>query len=333
MDNDMNKERENRKWSIRQGKLLTVAIIAAMTLCIGCSGEQAADDSGSESAAETAAQPGDAAQQETDIAGTEAMEILQPEDAEAETAEPEPELEGIDAVVAYARTLDCSGDNCFIYYDSTTKQGSVLEDGQEITPKVGDYILAIGSTFKGLDFTPGLEYILDYYSEEHFVISPINEEFVNADVITAGIVNADESHTKYEFTVAGNGNQYDQGNEGIALTYGGFLRTTDRAKACVVVTDMNDIVRGIILEDGDSYTLAEDEILYLYLPKQATSFSTTTEDAEIFDNGTYDDGLTYILLYVSLGTNMEIPISIEYADGTTEELTIYITRQFAYNFS
>lgn len=229
------------------------------------------------------------------------------------------ELTGIEAVVAYARTLDCLGDNCLIYYDSTTKQGTVLKDGQEISPKVGDYILTIGSTFKGTYFIPGLEYNLDYYLEEYFIICPINEEFVNSDVITAGILDIDENRTIYHFTVAGENNG---GNEGTTpIHYGEFLETTDRAEVCIVVTDMDCMLKDIILEDGDSYTLAEDELLYLYLPKGATSFSTTSEDAEIFDNGS-----GYIFLYVSFGTNMKIPISIEYADGTTEELTIYITR-------
>ncbi len=324
-------KKENRKRINKcVGRILIAAVVAVMILCMGCSSTEETTESGhteETAGSDHTGASADTAETNTTSAEetTSQNEVTEPVDPKPEPAEPE--LEGIEAVVAYARTLECSEDNCLIYYDSTTKQGTVLEDGQEISPKVGDYILAIGLTFKGLYCSPGSTpeyYNFDHYSEDHCMIFSINEEFVNADDPIAGILNDDGSYTRYEFTVANQANE--ENKETIPTTYSDFLRTTDRTEACVVVIDMDYILKNIILEDGDSYTLAEDEILYLYLPKEATSFSTTTENAEIFDNGTYDDGLTYIFLYVSSGTNMEIPISIEYADGTTEELTIYITR-------
>ncbi len=321
-------KKENRKRiNKRVGRILIAAVVAVMILCMGCSSTEETTESGHTEETVGSDHTGasaDTAETNTTSAEetTSQNEVTEPVDPKPEPEPAEPELEGIEAVVAYARTLKCSEDNCLIYYDSTTKQGTVLEDGQEISPKVGDYILAIGLTFKGLYCSPGSTpeyYNFDHYSEDHCMIFSINEEFVNADDPIAGILNDDGSYTRYEFTVANQANE--ENKETIPTTYSDFLRTTDRTEACVVVTDESLILKDVILEDGDSYTLQEHEWLHLYLPKEAISFSITTEDAVIDD---YGDG--YIGIEVFSGTNIEIPILIEYIDGTTEELTIYITR-------
>lgn len=220
-------------------------------------------------------------------------------------------LTGIEAVVAYAKSMD-DAENYVAYWDSTSNQASILENGQQFSPKVGDYIIIGGSTIKGFHTMPNLECDIDNTERNHFII-PITEEYANSDHLGVGFWDNDDNYTEYEFTLAKADN-----NENTSTHYYEFLESTDRTEACVVVTDEDFMIKDVFLEDGDSYTLAENEFLTLYLPKEATSSSTTSKDAEIYDYGA---------LYVSHGTNMKIPISIEYADGTTEELTIYVTRE------
>lgn len=281
-----------------------IAIMIVFITCTACGKKQ--EQQSEEEDAVTVEIP--ASPTEEVVADPESVETSEPEVIE------EPELEGIEAVVAYAKELDNS-ENYVAYWDLTANQATILENGQQFSPKVGDYIIIGGSTIKGYHTMPNLECDIDNTERNHFII-PITEEFANSDHLGLGFWDNDENYTDYEFALAGKDN-----GESTPTRYSEFLETTDRTDACIVVTDKEYILKDIILEDGDSYTLAEDEWLNLYLPKKATSISTTTENAKIDDYGS-----GYISIYVYPGTNTKVPISIEYTDGTTEELTIYITR-------
>ncbi len=63
-DKSMKKERENRKWSMqRGGRMLIAAVVAAMLLCPGCSGEEQMSDDSSPESAETTVQTEEAVQE------------------------------------------------------------------------------------------------------------------------------------------------------------------------------------------------------------------------------------------------------------------------------
>lgn len=82
LGNDMKRERENGKWNNRRGsRLLIAAVMAAMLLCPGCSGEkQAAGESGPEAVTGMTEQTEETAQ--TGAEGTEETETMQTEETE-----------------------------------------------------------------------------------------------------------------------------------------------------------------------------------------------------------------------------------------------------------
>lgn len=78
-----------------------------------------------------------------------------------------------------------------------------------------------------------------------------------------------------------------------------------------------------ILSDGDSYTIVEDDNLYLYYAEQNSSVHTD-KDYVYLGN----DGETYSFVFLNIeGTNLEVPITAIAPDGTEYSITVYITNE------
>ncbi len=87
--------------------------------------------------------------------------------------------------------------------------------------------------------------------------------------------------------------------------------------------------RQALLYNGASYIVEENFIMTIKSPNTISNITTTTEYVNIVD---YEfEGIhEWDIGVETTGTNIEVPLTIMYEDGTTEEFIVYITKDWKY---
>lgn len=98
--------------------------------------------------------------------------------------------------------------------------------------------------------------------------------------------------------------------------------------AVVVVFKFSVAEKGqAILYNGAHYTMEENFFMRIQSPKAVEYINS---DAEYVRIVTQQDGeeIQFIMKVETTGTDIEVPITIKYTDGTEEILTVYITKDW-----
>ncbi len=86
-----------------------------------------------------------------------------------------------------------------------------------------------------------------------------------------------------------------------------------------------------IMYDGAYYTIEQDFATIVRCPNTIKKVNSTEEYVHILDydyEGTHEWAIT---IYTT-GTDIEVPLTITYEDGTEESLTVYITKDWNYSW-
>jgi hypothetical protein len=87
----------------------------------------------------------------------------------------------------------------------------------------------------------------------------------------------------------------------------------------------------VILYDGAHYTIEKDFATSVQSTKTIKKVTSTAEYIHVLDydyEGTHEWDITI----ETTGTDIEVPLTITYEDGTEESLTVYITKDWDYNW-
>ena len=252
----------------------------------------------------------------------------------APSEEPEPSEEPIveeteQTLKEWADTLDASEIYCAVWYEDT-KEGIILEDGQEISLEPGDKFLYVGTELKGVIDRDALISDLDN-STVSYKMFDVSETIYTYEILYISIEDKNGNNYEYTFYITNENSEMagnEDGEEYSSQSIYDYVETLNDTKVCVLVTDLNSYIREeIYLSDGDSYTIDENELLWLYLPKETVNITTSTSNVSIWIGEGVDGNLAAIDIFTT-GSNIEIPITVEFADGTSQEMTIYITKEW-----
>lgn len=120
---------------------------------------------------------------------------------------------------------------------------------------------------------------------------------------------------------------YNSGEEGLQEV---MAKMNYDSLRILVTTFYNGAVD--ILSDGNIYRMQEERggyIFYLYFPKDPVEISKTDIINVEHIEGQYQNHDIYSFTMNGVGENMEVPIYVTYADGTKENLTLYITKDYS----
>lgn len=304
--------------------MFVAAIMLTITLCMGCSDEEATTSDNPEPTTEDVVETPTPPAEEVTVK----PEVTEPVDSEPEPEpEPEPEetdvTEGPQTAVEWAESLDNS-ELIVGIWDEDQKQGTILENHQEICISEGDSFIAVGKNLYGFSFTPDLIFDIDNIDSDHHLIFKITEEVVQSESLFAFIEYEGNKEQAFTFYIVDDINQEESSENKEPENVLDFVEGEVDSDLCVLIADEQMNLVGNALKDGDSHTLDISEFLWIYLPKKVSNVTTTTENVKIWGGGDYTKALD---LYFT-DTNVEIPITVEYEDGTTEEITIYITKEW-----
>jgi len=82
-----------------------------------------------------------------------------------------------------------------------------------------------------------------------------------------------------------------------------------------------------ILSDGDSYVMEDDDdLLYLYYPRGVQNVKANRDSIEIRKQREKSCGFWLPIK----GEDLEVTLTVTYEDGSEENITIYVTKDFEY---
>lgn len=86
-----------------------------------------------------------------------------------------------------------------------------------------------------------------------------------------------------------------------------------------------------ILYDGARYILSENFIVTVKTPEIISSMESSNKYVYISDYD-YKGSHEWDITLETTGTDIEVPLTITYEDGTTDTLTVYITKDWKYSW-
>lgn len=86
-----------------------------------------------------------------------------------------------------------------------------------------------------------------------------------------------------------------------------------------------------LLYDGAHYTVEENYIVTVKTPGVISDMYTTVTDVIISDY-VINDVHEWDIGVMGTGTDIEVPLTITYEDGTKETITVYITKEWKYSW-
>lgn len=307
--------------------LLILAMITVMAMFTGCGGNEDAlnevgvTSEGGGDEGESLSEDADASENGNDSADD--MTAGADGEAAGEAEEPEtsdPSVQQYSAVEEWIAAVNASEFTVGVWNEETGK-GEIFSMGETVPVRIGDNFVIMGFSLpKSAD--QSLCTFIHLISEDvndmkylvYEIIKPLREENEGEFIFT------DQEENSYTVKL-----QYIESEEDTSCNLFDFADSSDREQLCFLIADYDHILRPDgILEDGDSYTLSEYEELWLYIPKEVSNISTDDETVWILDyyNNIKSVGITLT------GSNIEIPVTVEYTDGTSEEITIYITNEW-----
>ncbi len=310
----------------RIGIMLSVAaVMAAMVLCMGCSTGEATTSDNPEPTTE------DAVETSTPPAGevTVQSEVAQPDDSETEEPS-EPEVvessaQQYDTVEDWIAAVNATEFTVGIWREETGK-GEIFSTDELVSVKAGDNFVIMGfsnpdrTDYSLCPFVSMISYDVDVMNYMVYEIVKPAIETYNGEFC---FIEKDGDSYTIELKYVESEDDTTIAEEEPYEVYD-FADSTDRQQLCFVISDYDFILKpDVILEDGDSYTILQEEWLWLYLPKEASNVTTTVEGVSILGD---KQNIKGVEIYFK-ETSVELPISVEYTDGTTEEITIYVTRE------
>lgn len=298
--------------------LLAITILAVIATCIACNSNKQSVSDDPVTPVGTS-QP--SVEDEKDDTGEVVVAPEVTEEPSKEESEVTEEPQGPQTVEEWVMSLDNSELIVGIWHEDQ-KQGEILDDHQEICISEGDAFIAVAKDLYQSSFSPDLIPDIDNIDLSHHFIFKITEEAEQSDQLYAYIAYEGNKEQSFLFYIVDEIQEPSENKEPENIS--DFADGEVDWDLCVLIADVDMNLVDDPLKDGDSYTSDLSRYLWLYLPKEASNITTTTEYVEI-RGGT--DYVKSVNLYFT-DENVEIPITVEYVDGTTEKITIYITNEW-----
>lgn len=117
-------------------------------------------------------------------------------------------------------------------------------------------------------------------------------------------------------------------------TYADMNKTLENLdKSAVVAYSFYTPEKGqAIMYDGAHYTIEKDFATIVRCPNTIKKVTSTEEYVHILDYD-YEGVHEWAITIYTTGTDIEVPLTITYEDGTEETLTVYITKDWDYSWA
>ncbi len=142
------------------------------------------------------------------------------------------------------------------------------------------------------------------------VSEPVSEEV--SEVVSEEVVSEEETVNKIEVTNFSN--------------YSEFLSHLEKLNRTMIVVWKNS--EQFIMPNGVTCELNEGDKLIVYYVEGVNDIKSSADYIEF----SLDKDNAYQFMLNTTGTEIEVPITVTYEDGTVEELVVYITKDWKYSW-